>query len=246
MELYKEEEQDGEEEGEEEIKETSRGGREKSEEKVTTPSISFAVTQNDDDGANSPPSSLVPHMITLPLLRDCEREVLVRKAVLDDEEEGVPNNVSLLDCSHNNNTSLNVTSNDTSVLDNSLFCYSTPEMLQVVGSRRSPRVLLPKIKIPEFLLADEGKHNLEKEEGDSDESGDEVEEHFVSVQSPVEEELLVYEERRREEALRRQQERKKRFAVSFSTLSLPFSLQGGRRRQRGWLKMHARGWRRRR
>lgn len=211
MELYKEEEQVGEEEeGEEEIKETSRGGRERSEEKVTTPSISFTVTQNDD-GASSPPSSLVPHMITLPLLRDCEREVLVRKAVLGDEEEGVPN-VSLLDCSHNN-TSLNVTSNDTSVLDNSLFCYSTPEMLRVVGSRRSPRVLLPKIKIPDFLHI-EDEHDLVEEEGDSDESsGDEVEEHSVSVQSPVEEELLVYEERRREEALKRQQERKKRFSI---------------------------------
>ena len=212
LELYKEEEQVGEEEEKEEPNETSRGGRERSEEKVTTPSISFTVTQNDD-GANSPPSSLVPHMITLPLLRDCEREVLVRKAVLgdDEEEEGVPN-VSLLDCSHNN-TSLNVTSNDTSVLDNSLFCYSTPEMLRVVGSRRSPRVLLPKIKIPDFLHI-EDEHDLVEEEGDSDESsGDEVEEHSVSVQSPVEEELLVYEERRREEALKRQQERKKRFYI---------------------------------
>ena len=210
LELYKEEEQVGEEEEKEEPNETSRGGRERSEEKVTTPSISFTVTQ-DDDGANSPPSSLVPHMITLPLLRDCEREVLVRKAVLGDEEEDVPN-VSLLDCSHNN-TSLNVTSNDTSVLDNSLFCYSTPEMLRVVGSRRSPRVLLPKIKIPDFLHI-EDEHDLVEEEGDSDvSSGDEVEEHSVSVQSPVEEELLVYEERRREEALKRQQERKKRFYI---------------------------------
>ena len=86
-------------------------------------------------------------------------------------------------------------------------------MLRVVGSRRSPRVLLPKIKIPDFLHI-EDEHDLVEEEGDSDvSSGDEVEEHSVSVQSPVEEELLVYEERRREEALKRQQERKKRFYI---------------------------------
>jgi len=200
--LYKEEVQDGKEEEEEEANETESG---ECEEEVPpqTPSFSLTVTQ---DGANSPPSSL-PHMITLPLLRDCEREVMVRKAVLD-EEEGDPN-FSLLDCSHND--SQVTASNDTSVLETSLFCYSTPEMLRVVSSRRSPRVLLPKIKIPEFLLTEDG-HDPEDEEADSsDKSVNEVEEHLVSVQSPVEEELLVYEERRREEALKRQQERKKRW-----------------------------------
>ena len=72
-------------------------------------------------------------------------------------------------------------------------------------------MLLPKIKIPEFLLTKD-VHDPGDEEGDSsDKSLVEVEEQLVSVQSPVEEELLVYEERRREEALKRQQERKKRF-----------------------------------
>ena len=201
--LYKEEAQDGEEEEEKETEEVERRGSREEVPTLTTPSFSLTVTQ---DGANSPPSSL-PHMITLPLLRDCERDVIVRKAVLD-EEEG-DHNVSLLDCSHND--SQVSASNDTSVLETSLFCYSTPEMLRVVSSRRSPRVLLPKIKIPEFLLT-EDVHDPGDEEGDSsDKSLVEVEEHLVSVQSPVEEELLVYEERRREEALRRQQERKKRF-----------------------------------
>jgi len=200
--LYKEEDQDGEEEDEEEVREMGRGESEEDVPPLMTPSFSLTVTQ---DGANSPPSSL-PHMITLPLLRDSEREVMVRKAVLNEEEDDP--NVSLLECSHNNSQ---VTApDDTSVLETSLFCYSTPEMLRVVSSRRSPRVLLPKIKIPEFLLTEDG-HDPEDKEGDNDESVDEVEEHFVSVQSSVEEELLVYEERRREEALKRQQERKKRW-----------------------------------
>ena len=235
--LYKEEEQ---EDGEEE-EETNKSGREGRgcEEEETMQSISLTVTHHDS-GANSPPSSL-PHMITLPLLRDCEREVMVRKAILDEEEEGAPNNISLLDCSHNT-SQVTSASNDTSVLETSLFCYSTPEMLRVVGSRRSPRVLLPKIKIPEFL---EDELDPEDDKGDNDESVDEVEEHLVSVQSPVEEELLVYEERRREEALRRQQERKKRLKCQFFVLSRVQEFSGGKRRQRGWLKMRARSWKRR-
>jgi len=170
--------------------------------------ISLTVTQ---DCSGSPPPSL-PSMITLPLLRDCEREVIVRKASIlfdDEENEEDSANKSLLNCSHNTSQ---LVSHDSSVLDLSLFSYSTPEMLRVVSSRRSPRVLLPKIRIPDFLLGDKETHKNNGSEGDcSEEEGDEHLNEEVPIQSPIEEELLVYEERRREEALRRQQERKKRW-----------------------------------
>ena len=170
--------------------------------------ISLTVTQ---DCSGSPPPSL-PSMITLPLLRDSEREVMVRKAsILHDDKENVEDcaNTSLSNCSHNTSQ---LVSHDSSVLDLSLFSYSTPEMLRVVSSRRSPRVLLPKIRIPDFLLGDKETHKNNGSEGDcSEEEGDEHLNEEVPIQSPIEEELLVYEERRREEALRRQQERKKRF-----------------------------------
>ena len=169
--------------------------------------ISLTVTQ---DCSGSPPPSL-PSMITLPLLRDCEREVIVRKASIlfdDEENEEDSANKSLLNCSHNTSQ---LVSHDSSVLDLSLFSYSTPEMLRVVSSRRSPRVLLPKIRIPDFLLGDKETHKNNGSEGDcSEEEGDEHLNEEVPIQSPIEEELLVYEERRREEALKRQQERKKR------------------------------------
>ena len=169
---------------------------------------SLTVTQ---DCSASPPSSL-PSMITLPLLRDCEREVMVRKAsILYDDEENEEDcaNTSLLNCSLNTSQ---VVSHDSSVLDLSLFSYSTPEMLRVVSSRRSPRVLLPKIRIPDSLLGDKEIYKTNGSEGNcSEEEGDEHSNEAVPIQSPIEEELLVYEERRREEALRRQQERKKRF-----------------------------------
>ena len=202
--LYKEEENDCTNDGGEvdEIEREDSG--ETVEDPASPPTISLTLTQ---DGADSSPPFL-PHMITLPLLRDCEREVMVRKAALEEGDNGP--DASLLNCSHN---ASQLTSNDTSVLETALFSYSTPEMLKVVGSRRSPRVLLPKIKIPDFLLIeDEGD---EEESGERDESKNEYEKEDILgkellVQSPVEEELLVYEERRREEALRRQQERKRR------------------------------------
>ena len=200
------------EEGEEEEVGGVRVGEGESEGKALleeSHKISLTVTQ---DCTGSPPPSL-PSMITLPLLRDCEREVIVRKAsILYDDEENEEDcaNTSLLNCSHN--TTSQLVSQDSSVLDLSLFSYSTPEMLRVVSSRRSPRVLLPKIKIPDFLLGDKETFKNNGSEGDcSEEEGDEHLNEAVPIQSPIEEELLVYEERRREEAFRRQQERKKRF-----------------------------------
>ena len=211
------------EEGEEEEMGGVRVGEGESEGKALleeSHKISLTVTQ---DCTGSPPPSL-PSMITLPLLRDCEREVIVRKASIlydDEENEEDSANTSLLNCSHNTSQ---LVSHDSSVLDLSLFSYSTPEMLRVVSSRRSPRVLLPKIKIPDFLLGDKETFKNNGSEGDcSEEEGDEHLNEAVPIQSPIEEELLVYEERRREEAFRRQQERKKRFICRISRPVLSFS-----------------------
>ena len=211
------------EEGEEEEAGGVRVGEGESEGKALleeSHKISLTVTQ---DCSASPPPPL-PSMITLPLLRDCEREVIVRKSSIlfdDEENEEDSANKSLLNCSHNTSQ---LVSHDSSVLDLSLFSYSTPEMLRVVSSRRSPRVLLPKIKIPDFLLGDKETFKNNGSEGDcSEEEGDEHLNEAVPIQSPIEEELLVYEERRREEAFRRQQERKKRFICRISRPVLSFS-----------------------